>query len=716
MKWDDITITIGKKVYKGRGARAYIEGQHEGLVSRKVDKLVVLIVKQKTVTNGLAVAEILYGLFGDSVAIAGVPRPQQPPPVQVRRAQPNVVRRDPPKLQMLLDVNRDGVIDVLPANNAQWTWGPLGAGAVIAVKTRTYQAASNVEERSEIQISWAADVAPLWEATIAIDHAARARIYRGRREDADLLLGGAQAGPLSLHGDPAIKGALDRREVVSLWIDAPSFPTTDTDADWLVQLTFDFKEGPRQSQQVAVLRITPWIMASDLQPNAAVYARGTIPGANPAAPIVARNALSDAIGVFAGGVFHRYDIPPQADKGFARDVIKSGFVQAPHYSGVAIQDFLDMASPLCGVMARDAAARVNAGSFRMPPALARNANTGQDNGGNLLVSPPSNDYPLGRIVYGTSANATFVNNSATFYNASGVQDPIILDSTWLRVGHVDEMMTFVKTGAGTYKVLLMSPRLAYLLIRAAASTAAVGMNALIQSAVAVNDLRIAAGVHQANTLPGAVAHFQPLQVAPNPSYRLAAVNAYVANPPVPANTDRWIVVRTDIGDLARAVGAHPREVRVVAPRFGDVFEIQAHGTVFEGLGLAMADKFQPYLDQARATLRAELGLLDADIIDVPVLLNDEGGNAVALTGDSVNMLISQGGGASSCLVPMPFGPVWGGAYVFEAYMTDIFNGLGLNFQFLCDDYLHVAEGEIHCGTNQVPQPLPGNAAKWWNQV
>ena len=57
MKWDDITITIGKKVYKGRGARAYIEGQYEGLVSRKVDKLVVLIVKQKTADKAL-VAEL----------------------------------------------------------------------------------------------------------------------------------------------------------------------------------------------------------------------------------------------------------------------------------------------------------------------------------------------------------------------------------------------------------------------------------------------------------------------------------------------------------------------------------------------------------------------------------------------------------------------------------------------------------------------------------
>jgi hypothetical protein len=195
-----------------------------------------------------------------------------------------------------------------------------------------------------------------------------------------------------------------------------------------------------------------------------------------------------------------------------------------------------------------------------------------------------------------------------------------------------------------------------------------------------------------------------------------AVNAYVANPGVPANTDGWVVVRTDVVDLARAHGATMREMRVAAPRRNDVFEIQGHATnLFLDRALATADLYQPPLDRARAALRDELGFTDADIIDIPVLLVTEANCAVGLTGDSVNMLVIAGNPASSCLVPKPFGPVYAGAYIFETYMTGVLNALGVNYQFLCDDYLHVQEGEIHCGTNQVPLPLPGDAPKWWDQ-
>lgn len=41
-------------------------------------------------------------------------------------------------------------------------------------------------------------------------------------------------------------------------------------------------------------------------------------------------------------------------------------------------------------------------------------------------------------------------------------------------------------------------------------------------------------------------------------------------------------------------------------------------------------------------------------------------------------------------------------------------GLQLAYSFAVDDNLHVREGEIHCGTNQVHTALAGARVRWWD--
>jgi hypothetical protein len=126
------------------------------------------------------------------------------------------------------------------------------------------------------------------------------------------------------------------------------------------------------------------------------------------------------------------------------------------------------------------------------------------------------------------------------------------------------------------------------------------------------------------------------------------------------------------------------------------------------------------LGQIRRTLLAEIGNVSEDhIVEIPVLLSRPEQNKFGTdTADSVNMLLLRtGDNTARCLIPKPFGPVCANTYIFQYYMERKLgnNGLGLNVGFVNDwEWYHRFHGEVHCGTNQIPRPLPVTRA-WWRR-
>jgi len=86
--------------------------------------------------------------------------------------------------------------------------------------------------------------------------------------------------------------------------------------------------------------------------------------------------------------------------------------------------------------------------------------------GNLEVSPPvrvgDREYPNGRIYAGTQGVRAMHPDVIRFLEAQGVQAPVLwLDTSWLVIGHVDEMVSWVPSRVGnSYRMLVPSPRLA----------------------------------------------------------------------------------------------------------------------------------------------------------------------------------------------------------------------------------------------------------------
>ncbi|MDX6278957.1 MAG: protein-arginine deiminase [Kribbellaceae bacterium] len=86
-------------------------------------------------------------------------------------------------------------------------------------------------------------------------------------------------------------------------------------------------------------------------------------------------------------------------------------------------------------------------------------------GGNIESLPPYAGYPHGRIVYGSGSrhpDPAFI----TMVTSQGYQPPVVIDTSWLMVGHADETTHVVRAdNARGWTLAVADPRLAVELLR-----------------------------------------------------------------------------------------------------------------------------------------------------------------------------------------------------------------------------------------------------------
>uniref|UniRef100_UPI00398F313B protein-arginine deiminase type-2-like isoform X2 n=1 Tax=Pristiophorus japonicus TaxID=55135 RepID=UPI00398F313B len=119
---------------------------------------------------------------------------------------------------------------------------------------------------------------------------------------------------------------------------------------------------------------------------------------------------------------------------------------------------------------------------------------------------------------------------------------------------------------------------------------------------------------------------------------------------------------------------------------------------------------QQCIDWNRDILKKELGLVEEDIIDIPMLfeMNETYGTVDSFFPDMVNMIVL----GKYLGIPKPFGPLINGKCPLETVMRSALEPLGLDCNFINDfSAYHLKLGEVHCGSNVRRQPF---ALKWWN--
>jgi protein-arginine deiminase len=251
--------------------------------------------------------------------------------------------------------------------------------------------------------------------------------------------------------------------------------------------------------------------------------------------------------------------------------------------------------------------------------------------GNLEVSPPlegrDRDYPRGRIYAGTQGARAMHPDVIGFLEGQGAQAPVLwLDTSWLVIGHVDEVVSWVPSDTGnSFRMLVPSPRLALDILRKAEKDA-----------------------------PGCLLN---------------------------RGTKRPDSQKDEFCD---------------AP----VAEVLADRAL-----IADQDLVQKKIDDVRRALQAELGVSDADIIEIPVLFNSWPGRYAgrfgALTTNMVNSLLV----GKTFIVPDPHGPLVGGTDVLLQAVKDRLEPLGCRVAAIDNFYpYHRYGGEVHCGTNATRLP------------
>ena len=371
---------------------------------------------------------------------------------------------DPVEYHMHLDANRDGKVDDDYKGLDKWEWGKGKKGATILCNNDGdgTPARSDNEDDKVNAGNDRKEIAPLefrlvgpkpaltWKATLEVDSAMvdKIRIFESRSAGAKQILG---KGKGSKHNFPDLN--FTKKE---FGMEAVQYAGTGFDGE--ITLTFTVTRGNGTSySEKGKVRVAPWIMPNHLDPAVKVYV------------------------VDSGGFNRRFrrklerlvkkasctlDESHKSNDIWMQDCMEWGYSSIPKNIGFRSV----MRSP------RDRPLK------RFPKKL-RKADFGYheqgipsdstlNSSGNLEVSPPvtsksGKKYPWGRIYYGQSMPGEPLDaDLENFLKNQVVQEPIPIDTSWLLVAHVDEIISFVPSSKGKgFKMLLASPDLAYKILK-----------------------------------------------------------------------------------------------------------------------------------------------------------------------------------------------------------------------------------------------------------
>jgi len=265
---------------------------------------------------------------------------------------------------------------------------------------------------------------------------------------------------VDLLNDGNINPALLAQRDLELRIEANSYANRNWGGEAEVTLSVKSITGKAISDTVK-LKVAPFILLSNLNKGKILYVRN-FPGRND--EFIKRleelvpKAGAELFIVPAGDPYLPYHI-------WLQDTMEIGYSEMPGQSmnvvlkanrNKSLDNFAKdtLLGPDFGW--------IQVGTFREEYAKGRSGNGWLDWYGNLEVTPPLPKYPMGRIYYGYNPKGTkeasLNPEIVAMLEAQKVQAPALrLDTGWLLIKHVDEMISFLPSGnpEHPYKVLVV---------------------------------------------------------------------------------------------------------------------------------------------------------------------------------------------------------------------------------------------------------------------
>jgi protein-arginine deiminase len=382
---------------------------------------------------------------------------------------------DPIEIHMYLDADRDGKVDDKKKDdwkdNNKWECGKDKKGAIILCnndnddndigREMDYEN-DKVDTKDDLL-----DIAPLvlkkhpkgktlpkdWKVVLSVFDESKIRIFDKRTAAGVEKIGPDEGKEWDIED-------LDKKDEIELGMEATQYP--DKNFNGMITLTLALKDKTDKTvyTEEAKVRVAPWIMFNHFDPTKIVY-------------VVDKDKkfvkqLHSQVKAVGGASLEK---TTNTDR-WMQDVMEIGFSTLPNTKSKSKWHL--------PVVLRTAADRSGKGTledypennmlgpgFGFTQELDPSGGSSLDSFGNLECTPPfthkdtKKEYKFGRIYYGEGG--TFGRNMyeevRDFLDAQKVQEPIPIDTDWLIVGHVDEIISFcpMKNAPKKFKVLLASP-------------------------------------------------------------------------------------------------------------------------------------------------------------------------------------------------------------------------------------------------------------------
>ena len=591
-----------------------------------------------------------------------------------------------PRLTMHVDADRDGTVDDDITGLDVWTWGANQKGAIVLVNNDDDNSNGREDNRNRIVDGSddESDLAPLvikrnppnlqfpagWEARLSVSDREKIRIFKNEGGSWSQFIGRR-----TQRGRRIIDDLSPQR--MEFGMEALHYPGhwPDRGFDGLITLTLEVLDDTDsvRSTQHAKVRVAPWLMPNHLNQSQMVYVVETSDNDS------VRAELTTALQASGSPTMTVLPRRPHGSDRWIQDAMEIGFSSMPKTQG---QDEWHLPVVIPSAR-REPQGRLHRYpkehmlgpdfGFSVPRSPTTSYST-LDSFGNLECAPPvtvnGTEYKFGRIIYGHDRSRPIKWAIRHFLREQKVQAPFHLDTSWLAVGHVDEIYSICPWANADkeFKVIIASP----------------------DSALGILTTLRDAGRGNAPLFEG---------INPRLGYRLRTVDA-ILNDGAFVRMNRRVQRKIDRVEqtLRQELHLEDEEIVKVPVLFSWYvgWEQYCDGVMEMAFNLDGTSE-----ERCTGTMRWRRYLNPRE--------------HVAYTGNSVNMLVvTMGDGSAGLVVPKPFGPMVNGTCQFEREIESQLTGSGNTMSFIdCFVTYHHLDGEIHCGTNTKRRPPTDRW--WWEQ-
>lgn len=458
--------------------------------------------------------------------------------------------------------------------------------------------------------------------------------------------------------------------------------------DGRATVTFTVTDGEKKSEDSVMLRVAPLLTHHHLQQVEEVYATEVL---DPKA-----KAVISAIESICAEEGIKTPLPRIATKdGWTQDIFETLYMSMPGPEGKAITKkfAFDVAKIRDGYGAASGpvweffrSRGVAIAHHHWPSRKFGDATKGTlESLGNLETIPPyehnGKKFPVGRIIAGgTAGNSAKMPRHVDFFAAQESQDPLILDSDWLHVKHVDEFVQFLPADTKRGWRLMVNDALS-------------GIN-LLKDIQAKNG-----GQERLANHPDVMRKRTVDQFLENEVHHWAAGNV---SERIQGVID---VLKDQTGITDEEILRVPVLYSPLSSMYGEIIpnkmnwkraSIGRRQEQYDRLPTPWeaANSDLPSEEAAGEQATAQDGQSEkrqgSYIVKKPVFPVD------SYLANAINGLPVTN---SLYISPKPFGPVFNGQDVFEEAIRAVYTQAGFKVRFVDDWAFHSSSGDIHCATN-----------------